>query len=89
MTTIEPSVFKQLQAYGGLKEAYFEVEAATAADVIDFADNNVEGAKICIAQDSDGAAVTGQICGDDLNTVIIGSGPNAEHIRGVIKYRSY
>lgn len=89
MSVIKPNVFKIVQSYGGLKESYFEVESATAADVIDFADNNVEGAKLVVLQDADGAAVSGKICGSDDNTVIVGTGPSAEPLHGTLKFRAY
>lgn len=88
MAEVKPTVFKVIQSYGGLKEAYFETPAATAADTINFADNNVEGAVICDLQ-NDGVRVNSPISGDDSNIVTIGTGPDADVLVGRILFRSY
>ncbi len=95
MTNVEVanSEVTVLQAYGGLKEILFEVEGVTAADVLDFSTvtkANISGGKICVMQNGNtGAAVTGQICGDNLNTVVVGSGPDSSLVTGILKFRDY
>lgn len=88
MAEVTPNVFTVIQSYGGLKEAYFEVASATAADTINFAGHNVSGAKICILQD-DGAAVNAAISGDDANIVTVGTGPSEDKLVGRILYNEY
>jgi len=95
MTNIEVSNSEVtvLQAYGGLKEIFFEVEDVDAADVLDFSTvtkANITDGKICVMQNGNtGAAVTGQICGNNKNTVVVGSGPSANLVTGILKFRDY
>jgi len=88
MASLTPSVFKIVQSYGGMKEAYFEVESATAADTIDFSDDVETDFKMVSLQDGDGAAVSAAIC-NTTSTVTIGSGPSSEFLYGSVKYASY
>ena len=91
MADVAPTVFRVIQVYGGLKEAFFTVATATAADVIKFTDiQRVVDVKMALLQTStDGAAVPYTIGGTDDNEITIGAGPSAEAIVGRIVYRSY
>lgn len=91
MADIATDVFKVIQVYGGLKEAYFEVDSATAADVLKFTDDQrvTDVSMALIQADDDGTAVGYTIGGTDSNEITIGTGPSAEKIKGRIIYRSY
>ena len=90
MADINPSEFKVVQVYGGLKEALFKVTSATAADVVKFEDiQRVSGIEIVMLQDADGATVPYTITGTDDEEITIGTGPSAEPLKGIVKYRSY
>ena len=90
MTARKPDTFKIIQSYGGVKEALFTVEDVTAADTIDFSDNNLVASDIQFAhaQESDGSFVELNVCATD-ETVTVGSGPSAELIKGKINFREY
>lgn len=90
MADIATSDFKVVQVYGGVKEAFFEVASATAADVLKFTDEQrVSGIKIVMLQDADGASVPYSVTGADDEEITIGTGPSAEPLKGIVKYRSY
>ena len=94
MADVVPDVFKIVQSYGGLKEAYFEVDVVTAADVIVFtAAGAVEGIQFkCVTADDDGAFIPCTISsssGTLKDQLVVGAGPAAEKVVGVIKFRSY
>jgi len=91
MSEITPSEFKIVQSYGGLKEAYFELDSASAADTIDFSDYEVDSDDIAIGflqSNIDGANVPVILCTTD-STVTIGAGPSAQLCMGTIKFRDY
>lgn len=88
MAIVTPSVFTVIQSYGGMKEAYFEVAEATAADTIEFTGHEVAGATLCVLQ-NDGANVGAAISGDDDNIVTVGTGPSADKLVGRILYKEY
>ena len=83
-----PSKFQIVQSYGGMKEAYFEVEDVTAADTIDFSENISTDVKVCVMQKMDGTLVPGIVCSTD-DTVTVGTGPSTEFVYGTVKYASY
>jgi len=91
MSEITPSEFKIVQSYGGLKEAYFELDSATAADTIDFSDYEVtaDDVKIATLQNNLTGAVVPVILCDTDSTVTVGSGPSATFCMGTIKFRDY
>lgn len=90
MADIATSAFKVVQTYGGVKESYFEITSATAADVLKFTDEQrVSGIKFAMIQDADGVAVPYTITGTDDEEITIGTGPSAEPLKGIVKYRSY
>lgn len=93
MADINPSVFKVVQSYGGLKEAYVE-STASAGDILKFTDTqNVKDVKICDIKnaDSDHANVTYTIGGTDNNEITIDPAGSLSSISIVatIKYRAY
>jgi len=91
MADVNPDLFKVVQVYGGLKEAYFEVDSASAADVIKFSDiQRVDTVYMAVLQaDDDGANVPYTVGGTDSNEITIGTGPSSEKVKGFIKYRAY
>ena len=91
MSEITPSEFKIVQSYGGLKEAYFELDSASAADTIDFSDYEVasDDVKIATLQNQlTGTVIPVLLCATD-STVTVGSGPSATLCMGTIKFRDY
>ena len=90
MADVATSEFKVVQVYGGIKESYFEILSATAADVLKFTTTErVEGIKFVMLQDAAGAMVPYTITGVDDEEITIGAGPSAEPLKGIVKYRSY
>ncbi len=53
MADVTPSVFRVVQSYGGLKEAYIEVSEMDSDDVIVLEDNNVADVKEVVLFEED------------------------------------
>lgn len=89
MADVTPDVFRIIQSYGGLKEAYIEVDSCTAADVIKLAASNVAGIKMASFVLDTGVAVPMVPAGTGNVDLTIGAGPSAEKIVGRVIFRSY
>jgi hypothetical protein len=89
MAIVTPDVFQVIQSYGGLKEAYFEVDNITAADVIDFSAEHVSGGKFCAMQGTDDAAVKATPAGTNKAYITVGAGPANTKVRGKIMWKTY
>jgi hypothetical protein len=89
MTAVKPNVFTIIQSYGGLKEAYYEVDSVTAADTLDFSETSASGFKDITASTADDGAVIPMVVCETDDTITVGAGPSADLLKGKVLFRDY